>query len=320
MGDRCSVATVLNGENTMDAMRDRARGTLLGLACGDALGRPVEFMSAERIRQRHGRVTDMLANGTHGKPAGTVTDDTDLALCIAESLADRKEFDGADVAERFAAWYDTDPYDIGRMTAEALAEFRRGADWTDAGRIVWERSPEGQNAGNGSIMRCAPYAIAYVDEEPDVLSDVSRRSSAITHYDPRCTWSCAILNLTLAGLIRGDDASLSEALAGVGDDAPNELLDAVRAVPDDIDPDRLQSTGYVVHTLQTALYDALTAETAEEAIVASVNRGDDADTVGAVCGAVAGARFGASALPDCWLDTIDVTEKLERLADQLLSH
>ena len=95
---------------------DRARGVLLGLACGDALGRPVEFASASEISARHGRLYDMVGDGTWNQPAGTITDDTDQALCIARSLVELQTFDPADVAERFVAWYDSGPFDIGRMT------------------------------------------------------------------------------------------------------------------------------------------------------------------------------------------------------------
>jgi len=110
-----------------------ATGVLLGLACGDALGRPVEFRSAESIADQHGTVTEMLGHGTHGQPAGTITDDTDLALCIARSLAEQGAFDGQDIADRFRDWYDGDPFDVGLMTADAIREYGEGTSWRDAG-------------------------------------------------------------------------------------------------------------------------------------------------------------------------------------------
>jgi ADP-ribosyl-[dinitrogen reductase] hydrolase len=293
-----------------------ARGVLLGLACGDALGRPLEFKSADRIDRDHGRVTEMLADGTHGKPAGTVTDDTDLALCIARSLVEQRAFDGQDVADRFEAWYDAGPFDVGLMTADAIETYGSGTSWRDAGREVWQHRAEGSNAGNGSVMRCAPYAIAFA-EDLDALVEVSERSSAITHYDPRCTYGCAVLNCTIAGYLRGDDDPLGEALDHVQRDAPEELVQTLRLVPEHVSDGQLQTTGYVVHTLQTALYDALTAESAEEAIVSAVNRGGDTDTVGAVTGAIAGARFGADALPDRWLEAVQYREDLKLLAEAL---
>ncbi|MFW6018549.1 MAG: ADP-ribosylglycohydrolase family protein, partial [Halapricum sp.] len=163
--------------------KDKAAGCLLGLACGDALGRPVEFKSPATIQREYGTVETMLGNGSHRQPPGTITDDTELALRIARSLVDRGEFDGADVAERFVEWYETGPFDIGGMTSDSLARLQRGASWDQAGRTVWESRPEGSNAGNGSVMRCAPYALAFADD-PAYLGQVSEQSSAITHADP----------------------------------------------------------------------------------------------------------------------------------------
>jgi len=165
-------------------------------------------------------------------------------------------------------------------------------------------------------MRCVPHAIAFADD-PDTLVQVSRQSSSITHYDPRCTYGCAILNCTVAGFLRNEDDPFADALDRVADDVPDELVETLRLVPDLVEEDQLESSGYVVHTLQTALYYAMTADTAEDAIVTAVNRGGDTDTIGAVTGAVAGARFGADALPDRWLNTIDYREDLKLLAHAL---
>jgi ADP-ribosyl-[dinitrogen reductase] hydrolase len=295
---------------------DAAAGALLGLACGDALGRPVEFRSADWIADTHGRVTEMLGDGTHGKPPGTVTDDTDLALCLARSLVECEAFDGQDVASRFAAWLDGGPFDVGLMTADAIQEYQSGTSWRDAGREVWHRRREGSNAGNGSVMRCAPLAVAFADD-PATLADVSQRSSAITHHDPRCTYGCAVLNCTVAGYLRGESDPFPAALDRIDSDAPDELVESLRVVPDLLDGDALPTSGYVVETLQTALYDALTADSAESAVLTAVNRGGDADTIGAVTGALAGARFGRDGLPERWLDTLRHREDLELLARAL---
>ncbi|AUX09267.1 ADP-ribosyl-[dinitrogen reductase] hydrolase [Halalkaliarchaeum desulfuricum] len=258
----------------------------------------------------------MVGNGTWGQPAGTITDDTEQALCIARSLADRSEFDPADVADRFVQWYESGPFDIGNMTRQALQRLAAGDSWEEAGQAVWEASPEGSNAGNGSVMRCPPLAIACADDR-DRLAEVSRQSSQITHADPRCTEGCVILNLTIAGLIEDADAPLQEALDYVGADAPDELVTALQPLARGDPPDTLETSGYVVHSLQTALHDGLFAESAEDAIVTAVNRGGDTDTIGAIAGAVAGTRFGASQLPDRWRRAIDEIDELEALAAQL---
>jgi ADP-ribosyl-[dinitrogen reductase] hydrolase len=306
-----------------DDASDRAAGALLGLACGDALGRPVEFRTPADIEREHGRLTDMVGGGTHNKPAGTTTDDTELALCLARSLVARDGFDPDDVAERFVTWLDAGPFDVGLMTRDAIGELREGTPPDEAGQRVWERRDEGRNAGNGSVMRCVPHALAY--HHDDRLVDVSRDSSGITHADPRCTWGCAALNLVVSGLLGGDDPAM--ALGGAAlfledDGAVSEVVyDVKRAVERDAGPDAedLPASGYVLDTLETGLYHGLTAPDAEEAIVRAVNMGDDADTVGAVTGAVAGARFGASTLPERWLDAVDEADELRTLAGDLLA-
>jgi len=298
-------------------LQDRARGVLLGLACGDALGRPVEFTSAEQITASHGTVTEMLGNGSHRQPAGTITDDTEMASCIARSLVEHGGFSPEDIADRFLAWYQDGPFDIGMMTADALRQLNTGASWDEAGKTVWEHRREGQNAGNGSVMRCVPYALAFHDE-PDTLVSVSRKSSAITHYDPRCQYGCAVLNLTVANLLHDRPDPIQTALDRVEADAPDELLTALSGLPGSVSESELRSNGYVVTTLQTALYHGLTAESTREAIIEAVNMGGDADTIGAVTGAVAGARHGPGSLPAAWLDAIEERRELETLAGQLL--
>ena len=158
---------------------DRARGVLLGLACGDALGRPVEFATPSEIGEEYGQLDEMIGYGTWNQPPGTITDDTEQALCIARSLVEQQGFDPADIADRFVAWYDSDPFDIGRMTARSLREFKHGSTGDEAGQQVWENSPEGQNAGNGSVMRCPPLALPYASNW-EQLVEVSRQSSQIT--------------------------------------------------------------------------------------------------------------------------------------------
>ena len=146
-------------------------------------------------------------------------------------------------------------------------------------------------------MRCAPLAIPYASNW-DRLAEVSWQSSQITHADPRCTYGCVILNLTIAGLLDDANSPLQGALDYVGSDAPDDLMVALEPLAGGDSPDTLETSGYVVHSLQTALHDGLFAESAEDATVTAVNRGGDTDTIGAIAGAVAGARFGASQLPD----------------------
>lgn len=292
------------------------RGVLLGLAAGDALGRPVEFLSPSQISSKYGQVTEMLGHGVWNKPPGTVTDDTELALRIAESIVSREGFDPPDVADRFVDWFESGPFDVGNMTQRALILIEKGRPWDEAGAEVWRSSPEGSNAGNGSVMRAPPLAVAFANDT-ERLMETSILSSVITHADPRCTYGTTLLNLTIAGILSDEKAPLQTAIVDVQDDAPDELVESLDVVASGETPGQLATSGYVVDTLQTALHDALLADSFEQALVTAVNRGGDTDTIGAVTGAVAGARFGASAIPQRWVAEIDDRERLSKLADRL---
>jgi ADP-ribosyl-[dinitrogen reductase] hydrolase len=300
----------------MTANKSDGCGVLLGLACGDALGRPVEFKSNEWINQEYGTVTEMLSNGTYGKPAGTVTDDTEMALCIARSLVENDAFQPRDIANRFVEWYKNGPFDIGNLTRDVLQQLSQGRPWDEAGYEIWKTLSEGRNAGNGSVMRCAPYAVAFADK-PKILKKVSQQSSSITHADPRCTYGCAVLNLTLSGLLHDEKKPLTSALDSVRENAPAELLDALDPIAVGRKPDSLQSTGFVIHSLQTALYYGLSAETPEDGIVSVVNMGGDTDTIGAITGAVVGARFGKDEIPNRWLTELESYSELNSLGSTL---
>lgn len=295
---------------------DHGEGVLLALACGDALGEPIEGWSADRITTEYGTLTEFVDGRV---PPGGLTDDTAQALRLARSLVDCEGFDPDDIARRFVEWFDSGAVGISGLTRRVLGRIANGEQWEQASQEVWEASPEGRNAGNGSVMRCAPIAVAYA-HTPDKLAAASRTSSTLTHYDPRCVHGCEVLNRTIAGYLRDDPAPLDATLSALPDDAPDELDAALEPVPHDIDPDTLSPTGYVVDTLQAALYHALTATTAETAIVNAVNMGGDTDTIGAIAGAVASARFGSHQLPDRWLDKLDRADELRQVGRELADH
>lgn len=301
----------------------RAQGALLGLACGDALGRPVEFKTPEQIQREHGRLTEMVGDGSHGKPAGTTTDDTAQMLGIARSLDSQDGFDPVDVSRRFVEWHQTDPFDIGITTRKALAELEGDEEsWRRVGREVYEleKNIPNSGAGNGSVMRCAPVALAYHDDL-DSLHHASVASSWITHADPRCTIGCALLNQTIAGILNDAETPLQKAVdacrerAEVDEDLA-ELLDAAEHATE-ADESSLRYTGYVVDTLQASLYHAFTSGGFEEAVVDAVNGGGDTDTIGAVTGALAGALYGSDDIPGHWLDIVEGTGEVTELARQL---
>ncbi|MFQ5878920.1 MAG: ADP-ribosylglycohydrolase family protein [Dehalococcoidia bacterium] len=297
-------------------LQDRFRGCLLGLAVGDALGAPVEGWSADAIRRRYGRLTAMVGGSALGRRLGPgeTTDDTAMMLCIARTIAQRRRFDAAEVARRFLAWYDTKPKDIGSTTRVALSLLRQGVPWQEAGRLAHQQLG-GQMAGNGSIMRCAPIALLRWRNEP-LLMEESIDSSLITHYDPRACWATVALNLLLVQCLMGHkERSLAAVALKV---AEPEVRLAVRSAPT-LMARALPNSGFVLDTLQAALWCFLHAESLEEALVAAVNLGGDADTIGAVCDALAGAYYGAAAIPSRWLSPLRSRDEISELADGIYS-
>lgn len=297
---------------TTGTVQDRCRGALVGLACGDALGGPVEFISPDRIAAEYpGGLRDFVGGGWLDLAPGEITDDTQLTRELAESLAERGDLDMDDVSARFVAWTERRPKDIGRTTAAALAHVADGVGWRDAGRRALRG---GASAGNGSVMRIAPIGVRY-RHAPDRLVEAARNSSLVTHADPRCLDGCVAIAQAIAALIAGKSPAeaLDAAQANLGDP---ETLAAVRAATGRTAAE-LRGGGFVLETVQGALWAALTHETFEDAVVAAVALGNDADSTGAVAGALAGARWGVAAIPPRWRNQVQWGAELTALADTL---
>ena len=285
---------------------------MLGAACGDALGAPLEFMDAGEIARKHGRVTEMLGGGWLRLPVGHYTDDTQMMLCLAQSLVEKNAFDADDIAARFVAWLESKPPDVGIHTRQVLGRIRFGETWKSATTAVQEANPE--SAGNGSLMRCAPIALFAPDDE-NARREYSRVQSKITHAHCECQWSCVLVNAMIAHLLRGAtrEESLDAALAEC-DGAPQKVLDCAKNAATQ-KRGEIPTSGYVLHTLEGALWSFLTTETLENALLEIVNLGGDADTAGAVCGALAGAFYGEDNIPSRWLDVLQNRAELVELAD-----
>lgn len=302
------------GVSGLDGLRDRYRGTLLGSAVGDALGATVEFMSREEIRERHGRHTEIIGGGWLGLPAGEVTDDTQMALCIARSIVELGRFDPDDIAVRFVEWYLSNPPDIGNTTRLSLRYLHQGLPWHEAGeRTHQELRPN--DASNGSVMRSAPVALL-ARGDPEANAEHSASSSRITHANPLAVQGTVALNAAIAALL-DDPGAGAVGAAREATDHP-EVIAAFDEL-DEVDPDSLDSGGYVLATLRASFWALTQHGSFEESIVAAVNLGQDADTTGAVAGALAGARWGASGIPDRWLDALLARDELTELADELLA-
>lgn len=297
-----------------EALRDRYRGVLLGKAVGDALGATLEFMSRDAIQREYGELREIIGGGWLHLPVGEITDDTQMAICIAGSIVERQAFDADDISRKFVAWYRSNPPDIGNTTAHALRQLAGGVPWQEAG---WNThlAMRPRDASNGSIMRCAP--VAMLDRlDPEANRHHSVDSSRITHANPLCTEACVVLNAAISTFL--NDPTVDPVAIGGAVAASAEMLRALEGVASHT-AESLDAGGYVLSTLQSAFWAVTNHHTFEDAVVAAVNLGQDADTTGAVAGALAGAKWGASEIPDRWLDVLLAREELTDLADGIFA-
>lgn len=303
---------------------DRAVGCLLGLAVGDALGFPHEGGPAAPA----GRVFDMSGRGD--LPPGTTSDDTAQAVALAESLVERGRFDPDDVAGRFLEWFRSGALGIGRTTLAAMEAMAAGDSWEEASRRAHDATG-GLSAGNGAVMRCAPVAVFFRGDEAGLI-DASVGQARLTHWDPLAGEAAAAVNLIVAGCLRGqvDRAQIVSEAAFVCDGRASGLLPAERAASphcrvaetlreaascdrDDLVP----GSGFCLETLKTAASFFLTAGSFEDALSSCVGLGGDADTNGAVLGAMLGAYWGPGGIPDRWASVVAGSDRLRALAARL---
>jgi ADP-ribosyl-[dinitrogen reductase] hydrolase len=288
----------------------RFRGSLLGLAAGDALGTTLEFSPPGSFEP----IDDMVGGGPFGLEPGQWTDDTSLALCLAESLVETGRLDLLDQLERYVRWYREGHlsstgrlFDIGNATRAALERFERTGD-PRAG------STDGATAGNGSLMRLAPVPLCFAGSE-DAASAAAGESSLTTHGAPAAVDACRYLGLLVARAVRG--APKEEVLA-----RPElELVPEVAAVAAGSfrakEPPAIRGSGYVVESLEAALWAFTRSDTFRDGALLAVNLGDDADTTGAVYGQLTGAFYGEHAIPLEWRERLALRETIEELADGL---
>ncbi|MBI4814763.1 MAG: ADP-ribosylglycohydrolase family protein [Deltaproteobacteria bacterium] len=292
------------------------RGAMIGLAIGDALGGPTEFMSREDLRKQHGLVADMIGGGWLDLKPGEYTDDTQMAEAMAKSIVAKGGLDTADLAARYVAWLDTDPKDVGGLTRQALELARVGASAEDAGRIPWALSGF-ENAGNGSVMRAAPVALLTAFDSLESIESQAMASSSPTHADPRCLYGTAAVSLALSLIVKGESDVLPKVVAYLSDKSP-DLAKAIAAVPD-MELEQVRTSGFVVDTVQAAFWALHHAQSYVDGIVAITNLGEDTDTAGATAGILLGAKFGLDGIPASWRKQLQNASGLEKLADGIFA-
>lgn len=296
----------------MSEEADRAIGALIGLATGDAVGTTLEFT----LRDVRPPLTDMIGGGPFELAPGQWTDDTAMAIALANSLTERGGFEPRDCITRFVNWFRWGAYsctgtcfDIGIATANALRRFETDGD-------PFAGSTDPKSAGNGSLMRLSPVAIWGVRRGEAETARVAREQSRLTHGAAECLAACEGYALLTARAIQG--ASKAEILAPFHRDAPPAIAAVLAGSWRGKTRDAISSSGYVVDSLEAALWCVDRGSDFEETILLAANLGDDADTVAAITGQLAGAIYGASAIPAGWLAKLAWRDEIEALARKLL--
>lgn len=308
---------------------DRLLGAMYGLALGDALGATTEFLSRSEVRKRYPNGhREIVGGGAFHWAPGEVTDDTDMALCVARGI--RHAGLDASIAKivdavgaEFMSWRAKDPPDIGNIVRLALGEFARLGDWAKVAQAV--KADRGEYAaGNGALMRTLPISLFWPKDIERVRA-VSLALTHMTHPHPEAEWCSIAYNVLVCALLAGEspEASYSKALAAAPLDSPALAKLSRRFVgyPErlvELDEPAIRSSGYCVDTLEAALWCLFTTDDAEACIVKAANLGDDADTVAAVAGGLAGARYGKNALPERWIRVLE--EKARDEIAELFGH
>ena len=290
----------------------RFHSCLLGLAVGDAVGTTVEFQPRGSFLP----VTDMVGDGPFGLQAGQWTDDTSMALCLATSLIAKNGFDPKDQMDKYWDWYKNGYlsstgrcFDIGNTVRHALERYKQTGN-------PFSGATEPNTAGNGSLMRLAPIPMFYFPDLDEIIK-FAGESSRTTHGALECVEVCQLFAEMLFRALSG--MSKDEILFNTTIKISSTKIVAIsngnyrqKSV------DQIRGAGYVVESLEAALWCFYQTNSFESAILQAANLGDDADTTAAICGQIAGAYYGESGIPFRWLEHLYMRTEIASLADQLL--
>ncbi len=294
-------------------LRDRYRGCLLGLACGDALGAPIEFM----VDGQFFPVSGFRGGGAFNLQPGQWTDDTSMALCLAESLIRCQGFDPADQMNRYSRWY-TEGYlssagmcfDIGSTTKEALDLFLRTGN-------PYAGPENGGAAGNGCLMRLAPVPMFY-RLRPDEAIQKGALSAQTTHGARLCLDACRLFSSLLVRALAGETKQeLTRPRPWTGMPLCPEIAAIAEGSYRTKEPPEIKGSGYVVESLEAAIWAFDRSSNYVEAVQKAANLGNDTDTTAAVCGQLAGAHYGEQAIPEDWLTQLHWSKRIRGMADEL---
>ncbi len=306
-------------------MLEKIKAVMIGHAVGDALGVPVEFADREELTDAP--VTQMEGYGTYPYPAGTWSDDTSMSLAALDSLGKGK-IDWEEIMENFYQWYTEGKYtatgetfDIGQSCMEALLKYS-----VMEGKATECGGASENSNGNGSLMRIHPFTlfIEYCKCSGD-WQDIIYNASALTHAHPRCKIACGIYTVIMHRLLENPTKeSLLQGLSDAEGKYRNhpEFHHYKRIFQPnfkDLPNQEIESTGYVVHTLEAALWCLMTTDNYKDCVLKAVNLGEDTDTVAAIAGGMAGALYGYDAIPKEWRDTLLKRDYIEDMCNSAYS-
>ncbi|WP_415911926.1 ADP-ribosylglycohydrolase family protein [Neptuniibacter sp. QD37_11] len=297
---------------------DRLRGMMVGLAVGDALGAPVEF----KPRDSFPEVTGYQDGGPHNLKAGYWTDDTSMALCTAMSILQNGELNQDNLLKNYLRWYREGYlsstgvcFDIGNQTREVLEVFEKAKKYA----LIRVHMPDSDRAGNGALMRLAPTVVKFHSNPKEAIK-AAEKDAKTTHWDKRCVDANKVYALlmlrTLEGLEKEAVLDPPEVFSVLGELHP-EISEIVGGSYRYLTRDAIESTGYVVHSLEAALWSFYQANSFEEGAKLAVNLGGDTDTIAAIYGQLAGAYWGYNAIPNEWVKNLYQYKKIVVLADLL---
>ncbi len=294
-------------------LEDRIKGALVGLACGDAVGTTLEF----KKRGSFDPICDMVGGGPFKLDAGQWTDDTSMALCLAHSLAHQKKFDATDQMNRYCNWYqygymssNGNCFDIGLTVSAALRKYLETKN-------PFSGSTDERSSGNGSIMRLAPIPIFYHDDYESCIK-YSGESSRTTHGSAECIDSSKLFSSLIFNAFHASSKS------NIFENSEYEpYCEKVSAIANlefmSLKYDQITGSGYVIESLNSALWCFMNGASFEECILLAANLGNDADTTAAICGQISGAYYGMSGIPEHWRNKITMAKEIEGLALELFT-
>ncbi|NMM62894.1 ADP-ribosyl-[dinitrogen reductase] hydrolase [Clostridium sp. P21] len=289
-------------------MKKEARilGGLFGVACGDALGGTLEFLSKREGKEEYGYLKEIVGGGVWNLKPGEVTDDTMMTIAVACGILQNPKDPLKNIGENFIDWYDGNPKDVGNTVKLAMEGYKRYNSWKKAATYA-HKQLDGHTAGNGTLMRCIPAALYYDDLKK--IIKVSREQSMLTHYDEKAAEACELYNTIVYRYMNGE-----EKMKVIEEETTKyqDYEDITSTAKIELNP-----SGYVVDTLQCALWCFINNGNSEDVICEAVNLYGDPDTIGAIAGGLAGVYYGINDIPERWREKILVKDKLKEIAKKM---